>query len=71
MTALHPEWRVPSLVRQVKGSKGHLPQPVVAMRATPEPLAGSQEGRPADGQYQQRGREAVVAGGVTPTQGHG
>jgi hypothetical protein len=54
-----------------RGRKGTYGSTTLATRATPEPLAGSRQGRSADDQGQQRGREAVVAGGVTTTQGHG
>jgi hypothetical protein len=54
-----------------RGRKGTYGRTTRATRATPEPLADSQKGRVADTPCQQRGREAVVAGGVTTTQGCG
>jgi hypothetical protein len=69
--ALHPKWLVPSLVRQVKGSKGHLQQHKTCDASNAGTAASSREGWVADTQCWHRGREAVVAGGVTTTQGHG
>ena len=69
--ALHPTWLVPSVVRHVKGSKGHLRQHKTCDMSNAGTGTDSRKGRPADGQCRNRGREAVVAGGVTTTQGYG
>ena len=62
---------VPNLVRQVKGSKGHLRQHKTCDMSNAGTGTSSRKGRLADGQCWHWGREAVVAVGVTPTQGHG
>ena len=54
-----------------RGQKGTYGSTKLATRATPEPVASSRQGRVADTQCEHRGREAVVAGGVTTTQGCG
>jgi hypothetical protein len=54
-----------------RGPKGADVSATMATRATPEPGLDSRQGRRADRQGRHRGRAAVVAGGVTPTQGHG
>jgi hypothetical protein len=54
-----------------RGQKGTYGSTTLATRATPEPLAGSRQGRSAADQGPQRGREAVGAVGVTPPPGHG
>jgi hypothetical protein len=69
--ALPPTWLAPNLVRQAKGSKGHLRPPNTCDTSNAGTAVSSRKGRVADTQCQQRGREAVVAGGVTPHQGHG
>jgi hypothetical protein len=69
--ALHPSWRVPNPVRRAKGSKGHLRQHKTCDTSNAGTGTDSRKGRLADGQCRDRGREAVVAGGVTTTQGHG
>ena len=69
--ALLPNGIVPSLVRQVKGSEGHLRQHKTCDVSNAGTDASSSNGRSADDQCRHRGREAVVAGGVTTTQGHG
>jgi hypothetical protein len=69
--ALHPNWLVPSVVRHVKGSKGHLPQHKTCDMSNAGTGTDSRKGRRADRQCRNRGREAGVAGGVTTTQGHG
>jgi hypothetical protein len=69
--ALHPNGLVPSVVRHVKGSKGHLRQHKTCDASNAGTAASSRKGRVADTQCWHRGREAVVAGGVTTTQGHG
>jgi hypothetical protein len=69
--ALHPLGMVPSVVRHVKGSKGHLKPHKTCDTSNAGTGTSSREGRVADTQCWDRGREAVVAGGVTPTQGHG
>ena len=69
--ALHPIWLVPNPVRRAKGSNGHLPLHKTCDTSNAGTAASSREGRVADTQCWQRGREAVVAGGVTTTQGHG
>ena len=69
--ALHPNRLVPSLVRQVKGSKGHLRQHKTCDMSNAGTGTDSRKGRLADGQCRDRGREAVVAVGVTPHQGYG
>ena len=70
-TALHPSWLVPNPVRRAKGSKGHLPQHKTGDASHAGTGTDSRKGRLADGQCRDRGREAVVAGGVTTTQGYG
>ena len=69
--ALHPARLVPRLVRQVKGSKGHLKPHNTCDTSNAGTFASSDNGRSADDQCWDRGREAVVAGGVTTTQGCG
>jgi hypothetical protein len=69
--ALHPIRLVPSVVRHVKGSKGHLRQHQTCDMSNAGTGTDSQKGRLADGQCRDRGREAIVAGGVTTTQGYG
>jgi hypothetical protein len=69
--ALHPSWRVPNPVRRAKGSKGHLPQHKTCDMSNAGTGTSSRKGRSADDQCWHRGREAVVAGGVTTTQGYG
>jgi hypothetical protein len=69
--ALHPTQLVPSLVRQVKGSKGHLRQHKTCDMSNAGTGTSSRKGRSADDQCWNRGREAVVAGGGTNTQGYG
>jgi hypothetical protein len=69
--ALPPMRLVPSVVRHVKGSKGPLTPPKTCDRSNAGTGANSRKGRVADSQCWHRGRKAVVAGGVTTTQGHG
>jgi hypothetical protein len=69
--ALHPDGLVPSVVRHVKGSKGHLQPHKTCDMSNAGTGTDSRKGRLADGQCRNRGREAVVAGGVTTTQGYG
>jgi hypothetical protein len=69
--ALHPTRRVPNPVRRAKGSKGHLRQHKTCDMSNAGTGTDSRKGRLADGQCRDRGREAVVAGGVTSTQGYG
>jgi hypothetical protein len=69
--ALHPTKPVSSLVRQVKGSNGHLRPRKSCNASNAGTVTDSRKGRLADSQCRDRGREAVVAGGVTTTQGHG
>jgi hypothetical protein len=69
--ALHPMRLVPSLVRQVKGSKGRLRQHKTCDMSNAGTGTDSRKGRLADGQCRDRGREAVVAVGATPHQGYG
>ena len=69
--ALHPKGQVPSLVRQVKGSKGHLRQHNTCDMSNAGTGTSSSNGRVADTQCWHRGREAVVAVGVTSHQGYG
>jgi hypothetical protein len=69
--ALHPHWLVPSVVRHVKGSKGHLRQHKTCDTSNAGTGSSSSNGRSADDQCWHRGREAVVVGGVTTTQGYG
>jgi hypothetical protein len=69
--SLHTMRRVPSLVRQVKGSKRHL-RPHKTYDTSNAGTSGySRNGRGADTQCTQRGREAVVTVGVTTYRGHG
>jgi hypothetical protein len=69
--ALHPRSLVPSVVRHVKGSKGHLRQHKTCDMSNAGTGTDSRKGRLADGQCRNRGREAVVAVGVTSHQGYG
>jgi hypothetical protein len=69
--ALHPSGRVPNAVRRAKGSKGHLQPHKTCDTSNAGTGSSSSNGRSADDQCWHRGREAVVAGGVTTTQGHG
>ncbi len=69
--ALHPSWLVPNLVRQAKGSKGHLRQHKTCDTSNAGTGASSSNGRSADDQCWHRGREAVVAVGVTSHRGCG
>jgi hypothetical protein len=69
--ALHPNRLVPSVVRHVKGSKGHLQPHKTCDMSNAGTSVGSSNGRSADDQCQQRGRQAVVAVGVTSHQGYG
>jgi hypothetical protein len=69
--ALHPEQLVPRVVRHVKGSKGHLRQHNTCDMSHAGTGTDSRKGRLADGQCWNRGREAVVAVGVTSHRGHG
>jgi hypothetical protein len=69
--ALHPTWLAPNLVRQGKGSKGHLRPHKTCDASNAGTAVSSRKGRVVDTQCWHRGREAVVAGGVTTTQGHG
>jgi hypothetical protein len=69
--ALHPTRLVLRVVRHVKGSKGHLTQHKTCDMSNAGTGTDSRKGRLADGQCRDRGREAVVAGGVTTTQGYG
>jgi hypothetical protein len=69
--ALHPSWPVPNPVRRAKGSKGHLRQHKTCDMSNAGSGTDSRKGRLADGQCRNRGREAVVAGGLTTTQGCG
>jgi hypothetical protein len=71
LRALHPKRLVPNPVRRAKGSKGHLRQHKTCDMSNAGTGTDSREGRLADGQCRNRGREAVVAGGVTTTQGYG
>ena len=68
---LHAMRIVPSLVRQVKGSKGHLQPHKTCDTSNAGTCISSSNGRVADTQCGYRGREVVVPGGVTPTQGYG
>jgi hypothetical protein len=70
-TALHPEWLVPRVVRHVKGSKGHLRPYKTCDTSNAGTGTSSSNGRSADDQCWDRGREAVVAVGVTSHQGCG
>ena len=69
--ALHPTRLVPSVVRHVKGSKGHLRQHKTCDTSNAGTGTDSRKGRPVDGQCRNRGREAVVAVGVTSHRGYG
>jgi hypothetical protein len=69
--ALHPNRRVPNPVRRAKGSKGHLQPHKTCDTSNAGTGSSSSNGRSADDQCWHRGREAVVAGGVTTTQGYG
>jgi len=69
--ALHPNGLVPSVVRHVEGSKGHLRQHKTCDMSNAGTNASSSNGRSADDQCWHWGREAVVAVGVTPHLGHG
>jgi hypothetical protein len=69
--ALHPSWLVPHPVRRAKVPKGSLRQHKTCDMSNAGTGTDSRKGRLADGQCRDRGREAVVAGGVTTTQGHG
>ena len=69
--ALQPTRRVPNLVRRAKGSKGHLRQHKTCDMSNAGTGTDSRKGRLADGQCRDRDREAVVADGVTTTQGYG
>jgi hypothetical protein len=69
--ALLPTRPVPSLVRQVKGSKGRLRQREQCDASNAGTGSSSSHGRLADDPCGHRDRAAVVAGGVTTTQGHG
>ena len=69
--ALHPSWLVPHPVRRAKGSKGHLRQHKTCDTSNAGTGTDSRKGRLADGQCRDRGREAVVAVGVTSHQGYG
>jgi hypothetical protein len=69
--ALHPTWLVPSVVRHVKGSKGHLRLHKTCDMSNAGTGTSSREGRVADTQCWHRGREAVVAVGVTSHRGCG
>ena len=62
---------VPNPVRRVQGSKGHLRQHNTCDMSNAGTGTDSRKGRLADGQCRHRGREAVVAGEVTTTQGYG
>jgi hypothetical protein len=70
-TPFHAMRRVPSLVRQVKGSKRHLRPHKTYDTSNAGTGGDSRKGRVADTQYPQRGRGAVVPVGVTTYQGHG
>ena len=69
--ALQPTRLVPNPVRRAKGSKGHLTQHKTCDMSNAGTGTDSRKGRPADGQCRNRGREAVVAVGVTSHQGYG
>jgi hypothetical protein len=69
--ALHPNRLVPSVVRHVKESKGHLRQHKTCDTSNAGTGASSRKGRVADTQCWHRGREAVVAVGVTSHRGCG
>jgi hypothetical protein len=71
LRALHPMRLIPSLVRQVKGSKGHLRQHKTCDMSNAGTGTDSRKGRLADGQCRNRGREAVVAGGLRPPRAAG
>jgi hypothetical protein len=71
LRALHPYKLVLNPVRRAKGSKGHLTQHKTCDMSNAGTGTDSRKGRLADGQCRNRGREAVVAGGVTTTQGYG
>jgi hypothetical protein len=69
--ALHPTRRGPNLVRQAKGSKGHLRPHKTCDMSNAGTGASPSNGRSADDQCWYRGSEAVVAVGVTVHQGCG
>jgi hypothetical protein len=69
--ALHPTRRVPRVVRQAKGSKGHLRQHNPCDTSNAGTGTSSSNGRSADDQCWHRGREAIVAVGVTSHRGCG
>jgi hypothetical protein len=69
--ALHPVQLVPSVVRHVKGSKGHLRPHKICDTSNAGTRTDSRKGRLADSQGRNRGREAVVAVGVTSHRGCG
>jgi hypothetical protein len=58
------------VVRHVKGSKRHLQPHKTYDMSNAGTSVDSSNGRGADTQCLQRDREAVVAGGVTTTQGY-
>jgi hypothetical protein len=66
-----PKGLASSVVRHVQGSKGHLRLHNTCDTSNAGTGTSSREGRRADRQCWHRGREVVVAGGVTTTQGHG
>jgi hypothetical protein len=68
---LHATRIAPNLVRQVKGSKRHLRPHKTYDTSNAGTCTSSRKGREADTQCWYRGREVVVPGGVTPTQGYG
>jgi hypothetical protein len=69
--ALHPRRPVPRVLRHVKGSKGHLRQHNTCDTSNAGTGSSFRQDRSADDQCWHRGRQAVVAGGVTTTQGCG
>jgi len=66
----HPS-QVSSVVRHVKGSKGHLSQRVNCYASNAGTECDSLRGRLVDSQCHTQGSEVVVVGGVTTTQGDG
>jgi hypothetical protein len=66
-----PTSQSPAWYARSRGPQGADVSTKLATRATPEPGIDSRQGRRADRQCRHRGRAAVVAGGVTPTQGYG